>query len=59
MGSHLLGDLQSATVIEVRCDPGRAEGGAADLSLDPGVGSPSSNSQFIFSRMIMSFIMRE
>lgn len=44
MGCHLLRDLQSAAVLEVRCDACRPEGVAADLGFDPcGKGSPADH----------------
>jgi hypothetical protein len=43
MGSHLLGNLQLAAVLEVSRDAGRSKGVAADLGLDPGDERPPAN----------------
>jgi len=43
MRGHLLGDLQPSTVPEIRGDAGSSEGVAADLRLDPGLGSSPAN----------------
>ncbi len=39
MSGHLLGDLQTAAVLEVSCDAGRSEG----VTADPGLSSSSAN----------------
>ena len=43
MGRHLLGDFESAAVLEIRSDTGGAEGMTADLGFDAGLGRAAAN----------------